>query len=108
MHDEARRWRCARRSVLRGVLCTAFIAAGAVCRVGAQEPPPRIGPFVFDFHGVMASFSNDPQLASSRVLNQAELPGAGLGLSGALQFYLPKILSFTIGLGGEAIIARSS
>lgn len=74
----------------------------------AQEPPPRIGPFVLDLHGVVPTFGDDPLLAASRGLNQAELPGSGLGLSGSLHFYLPRIAGITIGLGGEVIIASAS
>jgi hypothetical protein len=74
----------------------------------AQEPPPRIGPYVLDLHGVVPKFGDNPQLAESRGLSQAEMPGPGLGLSAAVHLYLPKIFGITVGLGGEAIIARSS
>jgi hypothetical protein len=76
--------------------------------VFAQEAPPPIGPFALDVHGVVPRFGDDPQLAASRGLSQAELPGSGLGLSAAAHVYLPKIAGITVGLGGEAIIARSS
>jgi hypothetical protein len=93
------------------VQCACGIAVSLVCAARpacAQEPPPRIGPFVLDFHGVVPRFGGDPQLAGSRGLSPAELPGSGLGVSAAAHFYLLKIASVTVGLGGEVIIARSS
>ena len=99
------RSRCTLRSSFGiGVLALLTCAVQPVC---AQDAPPRIGPFVVDLHGVVPKFGNDPQLAASRGLSQAELPGPGLGLSAAVHFYLPKIAGVTVGLGGEAIIARS-
>jgi len=41
-------------------------------------------------------------------LSPTELPGPAIGLSAAVHVYLPKILGITVGLGGEAIVARSS
>ena len=75
--------------------------------ISAQEPPPRIGLFVVDVRATFPSFSDDAQLAASRALNQAELPGVGLGVSGGAHVYLPKLGPITIGVGGEALIARS-
>jgi hypothetical protein len=74
----------------------------------AQDPLPPIGPFVFDLHGVVPKFGDDPNLATSRGLSQTELPGMGLGLSASAHFYLPKIFGVAVGLGAEAMIARSS
>jgi hypothetical protein len=88
--------------------CIAVIVMSGVRPVCAQEPPPRIGPFALDLHGVVPRFGDNPQLAESRRLTQAELPGSGLGLSAAAHVYLPRIAGITVGLGGEAIIARSS
>ena len=93
--------------------CYAFCVA-AILMYGArpvfaqEEAPPRIGPFALDIHGVVPRFGDDPQLAASRGLSQAELPGSGLGLSAAAHVYLPKVAGITVGLGGEVIIARSS
>ena len=75
--------------------------------VRAQDPPPRIGPFVIDLHGVAAPFSDDPKLAQSRSLLQPELPGFGLGLSGGVHVYFPKVLGIVFGVGGEVLTARS-
>jgi len=50
----------------------------------AQEPPPKIGPFVFDIHGTVPRFPEDINLASSRSapngapLGIGDLPGSGV------------------------------
>jgi hypothetical protein len=71
------------------------------------ELPPKIGPFVVDLQGIVPKFGDHADLALSRDLSQAELPGAGLGARGGIHIYLPKIAGITVGLGGEALIARS-
>jgi hypothetical protein len=35
----------------------------------AQDPPPRIGPFVVDLHATVPRFPQDPQLAASRAMD---------------------------------------
>jgi hypothetical protein len=75
--------------------------------VAAQEPPPRIGPFVLDVHGVVPNFPDDPQLAASRGLPQAALPGVGFGVHGGAQIYVFKWKAMTVGLGGSVIAARA-
>src|SRR5207248_589914 len=54
-----------------------FCAGGAA---RAQDPPPKIGPFVVDVHGTVPSFPQAEPLAASRELALAELPGHGLGM----------------------------
>src|SRR5262245_16022918 len=70
------------------------VVALAVC-IGrpahAQEAPPKIGPYALDLHLVLPQFPDDSQLADSRALKTAELPGAGMGASASLHVYLPKI-----------------
>ena len=81
-----------------------------VCRAAeaqAQEERPRIGPFVVDLHITVPKFGDDVQLAASRGLTQAELPGPGFGLGGGVHVYLFKIKSVTVGLGGQSTIGRS-
>jgi hypothetical protein len=73
----------------------------------AQDPPPRIGPFVFDLHGTVPRFGADPQLAESRGLVLGELPGSGLGLHGAAHVYVLTWRALTVGLGGSVTLARS-
>jgi hypothetical protein len=73
----------------------------------AQEPPPRIGPFVIDLHATVPRFPSNDQLALSRGLIVNELPGAGLGLHGGAHVYLLKWKAVTFGLGADITLARS-
>jgi hypothetical protein len=73
----------------------------------AQEPPPRIGPFVVDLHGTVPRFPNDPQLAESRGLAPGELPGSGLGVHTGAHVYVLEWRALTVGLGGSLTLARS-
>ncbi len=84
------------------VLC----AAGAA---RAQEPPPRIGPFAVDLHATVPMFPSDnQQLALSRRMQVAELPGSGIGLQASAHLYLVKISVVTIGIGAEFAAGRAS
>jgi hypothetical protein len=73
----------------------------------AQEPPPRIGPFVIEVHGTIPRFSKKPQLAESRGLELAELPGAGFGLHAGVHVYPLTWRFVTFGLGVDATAARA-
>jgi hypothetical protein len=74
----------------------------------AQEPPPRIGPFVVDLHATFPTFPNNVvQLANSRGLSLAELPGLGLGVDMGAHVYLLKWRAVTFGLGGEVTFGRA-
>jgi hypothetical protein len=73
----------------------------------AQDPPPRIGPFVFDLHGIVPMFGEDQQLADSRGLALGELPGPGLGIHTSVHVYPLKWRVVTFGLGGSLTLARS-
>jgi hypothetical protein len=73
----------------------------------AQEPPPRIGPFVLDIHGTVPNFPDDPQLAASRGLQQADLPGLGFGVHAGAHVYVFKWKALTVGLGGSVVTARA-
>ena len=75
----------------------------------AQEPPPKIGPFVLDFHATVPRFPNDDdQLAASRGMSLAEMPGVGLGLQVGAHVYLFKWKAVTVGIGGEAAVGRAT
>ena len=76
-------------------------------RAAAQDPIPKIGPFVFDLHGTIPRFPNDAQLIQSRDLLQAEMPGAGMGLHASANIYVFTWKAVTFGLGGDAAFARS-
>ena len=74
----------------------------------AQDPPPRIGPFVIDFHASVPTFPNDdPEVAGSRGMTLAELPGAGWGLQAGAHLYPLRIKAITFGLGGEVAATRA-
>jgi hypothetical protein len=89
------------------LLAAAAIAVAAGRPAEAQDAPPPIGPFVVDLHGVVPRFGNDPTLAESRALTQADLPGSGIGISADAQVYFLRFRSITIGVGGGLTIGRS-
>jgi len=73
----------------------------AVDPAAAQDPPPKIGPFVVDLHATMPRFPQDLQLAQSRGMTLAELPGSGLGVLVGVHVYPLRWRAITFGLGGE-------
>jgi len=73
----------------------------------AQEPPPKIPFFVADLHGTFPRFPEDPQLAASRGMNLAELPGAGLGAQVGVHLYPVRWKAITFGIGAELTANRS-
>jgi hypothetical protein len=76
--------------------------------VFAQDPPPRIGPFVLDLHASVPTFPDeDPQLAASRGMQVPELPGRGLGVQASAHVYLLKVKVITFGLGAEFAASRA-
>jgi hypothetical protein len=94
--------------ILRPLAVGCTVAALVVdChRAAAQEPPP-IPLFAIDLHGVVASFPDDPALALSRDLNQAELPGLGFGGDVAAHVYPFRLRGITFGLGGRLMTVRA-
>jgi hypothetical protein len=87
----------------------ALAMAFGPCRAHAQEPPPRIGPFVVDVRGTVPQFNNDQQTADSRgqSLQASELPGSGLGVDVGLHFYPLRWKAVTFGIGGQVTLARA-
>ena len=75
--------------------------------VGAQEPPPRIPLFAIDLHATVPRFPAEAALAASRGMQVAELPGAGLGLHGAVTFYPLRWRAITFGIGGDVTANRA-
>jgi hypothetical protein len=74
----------------------------------AQDPPPPIPWVVVDLHATVPRFpSDDTQLAESRGMSVAELPGRGLGGQIAVQFYPLHTRVVTVGLGGEVTVGRA-
>jgi len=93
-------------SVVSLLLATLFLNA---VPVRAQDPPPRIGPFVIDLHATVPKFpTDDPLLATSRKMELAELPGRGLGVQLGAHLYLLRLKAITFGIGGEFVSSRAS
>ena len=85
-----------------------ILAAVSLARPArAQDPPPRIGPFVVDLHGTFPRFPEDQLVADSRNMWLAELPGTGLGVQIGLHVYPVRWKAITIGLGGEYAASRA-
>jgi len=91
---------------MRLVLALVFVAFAQP--LVAQEPPPPIGRFVVDLHGTVPLFPQDLQLAESRSMTLAELPGAGLGVQVGVHVYVFKWRAVTFGLGGEFASSRAN
>src|SRR5947207_1531395 len=90
------------------ILLLVITSVGAT-RADAQDAPPRVGPFVIDLHGIIPLFPSDSdQLATSRGLNVTELPGRGYGGQIGIHVYFLHWKALTVGVGGEAILARST
>ena len=84
------------------VMCLTF------CSRARAQDSPRLGPFVVDFHGTFPTFPNDVlQLADSRGLSLAELPGLGIGVDMGAHVYLLKWRAVTFGIGGELTFGRA-
>jgi hypothetical protein len=73
----------------------------------AQDPPPPIPFFVVDVHGTTLGFPDDAQLAASRGLAPAELPGRGFGGDLAVHVFPFRYRAVTFGLGGRLMSTRA-
>jgi hypothetical protein len=104
--DALVQWRALRPLPLIILLVAACLLSA---RPGAaQDPPPKIGRFVIDAQGTIPRFPrSDQQLADSRDLLPAELPGAGLGLHSGAHVYLLTWKAVTFGLGADLTLARA-
>src|SRR5262249_479312 len=95
---------------MRHLFFALFFAALSIVFSGvarAQEPPPRIPYFVVDLHGSFVKFPDNVDLAESRGMTLAELPGSGLGLQAGVHVYPLRWRVVTFGLGAEVIGTRS-
>lgn len=96
------------QTTLARVSLLLLVFAVAAVPARAQDPPPRIPLFVIDFHGTMPRFPSQSQdLAESRALTLAELPGAGLGLQAGLHLYPLRFRVISFGIGGEVVTGRA-
>ncbi|HJZ71980.1 MAG TPA: outer membrane beta-barrel protein [Vicinamibacterales bacterium] len=92
---------------LFAALCGFLLLSSA--SASAQEPPPRIGPFVLDVHATVPRFPSDnAQLAASRGLSPAQLPGTGLGIQIGAHVYVLRLKAITFGLGAEVATGRAT
>lgn len=88
-------------------MVTAALVVAIVASAQAQDPPPKIGPFVLDLQGTVPRFPREQPLADSRVVGIDELPGTGVGFHGGVHVYVLTIKPVTIGLGVDATVARA-
>jgi hypothetical protein len=95
---------------MRVFVTSAMLVLASLARPAlAQDPPPPIPWAVIDLHASMPRFpSDDPQLAESRNMNIAELPGTGLGVQVGLQLFPLHTRIVTFGVGGELAIGRAT
>jgi hypothetical protein len=84
-----------------------MLLCGLVTPARAQDPPPPIPLFVVDLQGNVARFGQDPQLANSRGISALELPGTGFGGQVGLHLNFFKFKAITLGIGGQAMMARA-
>ena len=92
----------------RPVLLAWLALAAAATAVRAQGPPPRIGPIALDLHGTVPRLPQNDALAASRGISLSELPGTGLGAQAAVHLYFFRWRAMTVGIGGEAAVARAT
>lgn len=93
------------RSVV--IFASTLAVLGFVSRLDAQEPPPRIPFLVLDLHANVSQVSDNLQLAQSRALNLAELPGVSFGGDLGFHLYPLKWRVVTFGLGGQLTLSRA-
>jgi hypothetical protein len=75
----------------------------------AQDPPKPIPWVVVDLHASIPRFpTDDADLALSRNMALAELPGAGLGAQVGLHIYPIKTRVITIGVGGALMVGKAT
>ncbi len=88
-------------------LALALVLLSVARPLVAQEPPPGIGPFVVDLHATVPRFPDDAQLAASRNMQLAELPGVGFGVQVGAHVYVFTWKALTVGVGGEFAASRA-
>jgi hypothetical protein len=83
-----------------------FLVLSTAAAARAQDPPPKIGPFVVDLHATVPKYPSSPTLAASHDVVVAELPGRGLGVQVGGQVYFFRWRAVTFGIGGEYAASR--
>jgi hypothetical protein len=79
----------------------------AVRAASAQEPPPPIGRFVLDVRATVPRMPESVELADSRGLTLAELPGGGFGFDIGAHLYGFRWTVVTFGLGAQVTLGRA-
>lgn len=92
--------------VVRIVIALGVVLASAAPSF-AQDPLPRIPWFAVDVHGSLPVFPNSPELADSRGLALAEVPGRGLGAQIGVHLYPLRWRAVTFGIGGAVVANRA-
>ena len=88
--------------MMRMAVVSLGLSIVAATSARAQDPPPKIGPFVIDIRGVVPRFpSADADLAMSRDLTIAELPGSGLGIQVGAHVYPLRWRAMTLLVGSK-------
>jgi hypothetical protein len=93
--------------MMRVAVVSLILSMVAAASARAQDLPPKIGPFVLDVRGVVPRFPADANLAESRDVTLAELPGGGLGIQIGAHVYPLRWRSTTFGIGGELVRSRA-
>lgn len=73
----------------------------------AQPAAPSIGPLVVDAHLTFPNFPSNAQLATSRNVNEADLPGLGRGGDIGAHVYVFRWRAITFGVGANLMVARA-
>jgi hypothetical protein len=95
------------KAAVRLALLGAFFLTVAA-PASAQEPLPKVGPFVVDLQGLFVKFPATQQLVDSRGLDAiSELPGAAFGGRLGLHLYFLRWKQLTFGIGGEVVGLRA-
>ena len=93
------------RHLPRRILVALFLLVPVAVSAQSQEP---IGPFVVDIRADFANHKDEPSVADSLGVTDANMPGHSLGLSGGVHFYPWHLGVVTFGVGGHVVIARGS
>jgi len=85
-----------------------FLIAAATPVLAQGPPPPKPLPLlVVDVRGALVSMGADTSTAVALAVPPELLPGRGLALSGGAHLYPFRRPGFAIGVGAEAILART-
>jgi hypothetical protein len=90
------------------VLRAAFLLLLFSPAPASAQPQRPVGPFVADVRGIFARHKVEPSVATELGVVPANIPERSFGLSGGVHWYPVRVKNVTFGVGGEAVLARSS